>query len=59
MVLSWLISVQGLNYDMYWHFVRLYYVIETHRACLFVEPFQQEDNFYSNAENEFGEDTVT
>jgi FkbM family methyltransferase len=34
--------VQGLNYDMYWHFARLYFP----------------DNFYGNAENHFGEDTV-
>lgn len=34
--------VQSLNYDMYWHFVRLY----------------QDDNFYSNKDNIFGEDTI-
>ena len=34
--------VQSLNYDMYWHFSRLYYP----------------DNFYSNPQNDYGEDTV-
>ena len=34
--------VQTLNYDMYWHFSRLYYP----------------DNFYSNPQNDYGEDTV-
>jgi hypothetical protein len=33
--------VQSLNYDMYWHFSRLYYP----------------DNFYSNPSNDYGEDT--
>ena len=34
--------VQTLNYDMYWHFSRLYYA----------------DNFYSNPQNDYGEDTI-
>lgn len=34
--------VQTLNYDMYWHFSRLYYP----------------DNFYSNPQNDYGEDTI-
>jgi FkbM family methyltransferase len=34
--------VQSLNYDMYWHFARLY----------------QEDNFYGNKNNVFGDETL-
>jgi len=34
--------VKSLNYDMYWHFSRLYYA----------------DNFYSNPQNDYGEDTI-